>query len=147
MRRKFLKGRHLHPTNIKVHEGDRLGARAADWMAEHIGSWTFVIVQAIISVIWIVINTLVIFKAIQFDPYPYILFNLAMSGEAALTAPIIMMSQNRQTEHDRHRAEIDYYTNMETLRLLQVVAKDVGVPQEKIAEISAAFAAQQEKVR
>lgn len=92
------------------------------------GSWPFVLGQLVIFAAWITVNTLVVFQAIQFDPYPFFFFNLSMSCEAAFTAPIIMMSQNRQNEHDRHRAEIDYHTNAEALELLRLVARHGGVP-------------------
>ncbi|MBU6323522.1 DUF1003 domain-containing protein [Patescibacteria group bacterium] len=73
------------------------------------GSWTFIILQSVFVVIWVVLN-IVGFVA-HWDAWPFILLNLLFSTQAAYAAPIIMMSQNRQTERDRHHAEADYKTN------------------------------------
>ena len=87
------------------------GARVADAVAATMGSWTFIIVQSVILALWIVLN--VAAWANQWDPYPFILLNLALSFQAAYAAPFIMISQNRQAERDRHQAEQDYRTNVE----------------------------------
>ena len=75
------------------------------------GSWKFIILFGVILAVWIFYNSTVASKA-QFDPYPFILMNLILSCIAALQAPIIMMSQNRQEEKDRKRAENDYLINL-----------------------------------
>ncbi|MFT3997661.1 MAG: DUF1003 domain-containing protein [Asticcacaulis sp.] len=87
-----------------------LGARAADGIAAIVGSWTFIIVQSVILFGWIVVNSIAWIKG--WDPYPFILLNLVLSFQAAFTAPIIMMSQNRQAEVDRQKAEADYHVNV-----------------------------------
>ncbi len=87
------------------------GQRISDKVARFGGSWKFIIVFGIILLVWILINTLAI-TAFRFDPYPFILMNLILSCIAALQAPIIMMSQNRQEEKDRMRAENDYLINL-----------------------------------
>lgn len=87
------------------------GQRAADKIAKFGGSWKFIIVFCIILSIWIIIN-LLLPKEKQFDPFPFILMNLVLSCIAALQAPIIMMSQNRQEEKDRKRNENDYMVNL-----------------------------------
>ena len=74
------------------------------------GSWTFIIIQSVILAVWIVLNVTAWAKA--WDPYPFILLNLALSFQAAYAAPIIMMSQNRQSEIDRRAAEIDAGINV-----------------------------------
>lgn len=88
-----------------------MGQRLADQVASFGGSWRFIIGFAVLIFIWIVINSLVLFYR-PFDPYPYILLNLALSCLAAVQAPIIMMSQNRLETRDRLRSESDYRTNL-----------------------------------
>ncbi|MBO8441291.1 MAG: DUF1003 domain-containing protein [Firmicutes bacterium] len=89
------------------------GQKVADIIAKFGGSWGFIISFCIFLFIWMTINTLHIF-GIHFDPYPFILLNLFLSCLAAIQAPIIMMSQNRQAERDRFDAENDYKTNMKS---------------------------------
>lgn len=87
------------------------GQRISDKVAHFGGSWAFIISFFIILMAWICFNTLSVQKFI-FDPYPFILMNLVLSCIAALQAPIIMMSQNRQEEKDRKRSENDYLVNL-----------------------------------
>lgn len=87
-----------------------VGQKVADKVADVMGSWTFIIIQSIILAIWVVLNVLAWVKA--WDPYPFILLNLALSFQAAYAAPIIMMSQNRQQDIDRKAAETDYRVNI-----------------------------------
>jgi uncharacterized membrane protein len=82
----------------------------ADWVAETVGSWRFIIIQSAILGVWIVLNVLAYID--HWDPYPFILLNLVLSFQAAYAAPIIMMSQNRQSEIDRRHAEHDYRINV-----------------------------------
>ena len=83
-----------------------LGQRAADAIAKFAGSWAFIFSFTGVLILWMVVNTLLAAKA--FDPFPFILLNLVLSCVAAIQAPLIMMSQNRQEEKDRRRAENDY---------------------------------------
>jgi uncharacterized membrane protein len=87
-----------------------LGQRVADMVAATMGSWTFIIVQSLILLVWIILNITAYVK--QWDPYPFILLNLALSFQAAYAAPFIMMSQNRQQEIDRLAAKGDYQVNI-----------------------------------
>ena len=87
-----------------------LGQRVADKVADVMGSWTFIIIQSIILTFWVLLNVLAWVKS--WDPYPFILLNLALSFQAAYAAPIIMMSQNRQQDIDRKAAENDYRINI-----------------------------------
>jgi uncharacterized membrane protein len=87
------------------------GQRIADTVAATMGSWTFIIIQSIVLMVWIVLN--VIAWVQHWDPYPFILLNLALSFQAAYAAPFIMISQNRQSERDRHHADEDFRTNVE----------------------------------
>ena len=89
-----------------------LGQRAADVIAKFAGSWAFIFSFTGVLVLWMIVNTLLAAKA--FDPYPFILLNLVLSCVAAIQAPLIMMSQNRQGEKDRRRAENDYKVNLKT---------------------------------
>jgi len=88
-----------------------VGQRVADKVAATMGSWNFIIIQGTLLAAWIVINTIQLFFR-AFDPYPYILLNLALSFQAAFAAPFIMISQNRQAEKDRLMAESDYHCNV-----------------------------------
>ena len=85
------------------------GERLADIVAATMGSWNFIIIQSLILAVWIVLNVTAYIQ--QWDPYPFILLNLALSFQAAYAAPIIMMSQNRQAAIDRAAAEADYGVN------------------------------------
>ena len=88
------------------------GQRAADKIAKFAGSWAFIFSFSALLIFWMVGNVILAKRA--FDPYPFILLNLVLSCVAALQAPLIMMSQNRQEEKDRRRAENDYKVNLKT---------------------------------
>lgn len=89
------------------------GQRAADAVATFGGSWTFVVLFGATMVVWVGLNTLLLLtRGSTFDPYPYILLNLFLSMLAAIQAPIILMSQNRQADKDRIRGEHDYEVNL-----------------------------------
>jgi uncharacterized membrane protein len=97
------------------------GQRISDHVARFGGSWKFIIIFGVVLTVWITANVIVISKY-AFDPYPFILMNLILSCIAALQAPVIMMSQNRQEEKDRLRGENDYMVNLKSeieLRSLQ----------------------------
>lgn len=86
--------------------------QVADAIAKFAGSWAFIFAFTGVLILWMLVNTLLAAKA--FDPYPFILLNLVLSCVAAIQAPLIMMSQNRQEEKDRRRAENDYKVNLKT---------------------------------
>ncbi len=98
-----------HPAEI-AHAGTTSGQRIADGVAARIGSWPFIIFQSILLLCWLVANSLAWIN--HWDPYPFILLNLALSFQAAYSAPIIMMSQNREAAKDRIAAEEDYQVNL-----------------------------------
>ena len=100
------------------------GQRIADGVATTMGSWTFIIVQSIILTVWIVLNLIAWMQ--HWDPYPFILLNLALSFQAAYAAPFIMISQNRQADRDRHQAEEDYRTNVEAERRIEELQKSLA---------------------
>jgi uncharacterized membrane protein len=97
--------------NVEFDQELTVGERVADHVAEFGGSWKFIILFGTVLAAWIVVNTLTLL-ARPFDPYPYILLNLVLSCIAAIQAPVIMMSQNRQETKDRLRAEHDYQVNL-----------------------------------
>jgi uncharacterized membrane protein len=86
------------------------GQQVADWVARTVGSWRFILIQSGVLVVWIALNATA--YVARWDPYPFILLNLVLSFQAAYTAPIIMMSQNRLSEVDRRHAESDYRINV-----------------------------------
>lgn len=88
-----------------------VGQRIADKVAFGMGSWNFIIIQTIIVLVWIALN--IVGFVSHWDPYPFIPLNLLFSTQAAYTAPVIMMAQNRQSDRDRVQAADDYRTNVE----------------------------------
>ncbi len=103
-----------------------IGEKISDKVAEVAGSWAFIISFCSVLVLWIIINTVFLLK--PYDPYPYILLNLLLSCVAALQAPVIMMSQNRQEEKDRIRAENDYKVNLKS----EVIIEDMHNKLDKL---------------
>jgi len=97
--------------NSEFEKGFTFGQKLADSVTLFVGSWTFIIIFFIILFAWIGVNIIIIIWK-PFDPYPFILLNLVLSCIAAVQAPIIMMSQNRQSEKDRVRGEHDYKTDL-----------------------------------
>lgn len=100
-------------TTLEQNESKNFGQRAADAVASFGGSWTFIMLFAATLIAWVVLNSVVLANYNKaFDPYPYILLNLFLSMLASIQAPIILMSQNRQSELDRLNAEHDYEVNL-----------------------------------
>ncbi len=108
------------------------GQRIADKVASFGGSWTFILLFLSILIFWIAINTFILTQPQIFDPYPYILLNLFLSMLAALQAPVIMMSQNRQAAKDRMEATHDYEVNLKAeLEILELHRKMDGLREEQ----------------
>lgn len=103
-----------------------VGQRAADRIAKFAGSWAFIFSFTAVLIFWMAGNVLLAKRA--FDPYPFILLNLVLSCVAAIQAPLIMMSQNRQEEKDRRRAENDYKVNLKT----EIMIEDLHDKMNKI---------------
>lgn len=101
-----------------------LGQRLADKIAAFGGSWTFIITFFSLLLAWVVLNTINVFIK-PFDPYPFIFLNLMLSCIAAIQAPIIMMSQNRQSEKDRMNAEHDYMVNLKSELEIRIVQEKI----------------------
>ena len=121
----------ISPKNEK--EKYTLGQRAADKIAKFAGSWAFIFSFTGVLILWMVVNTVLATKA--FDPYPFILLNLVLSCVAAIQAPLIMMSQNRQEEKDRHRAENDYKVNLKTEIMIEDIFDKVTAILKKQSEM------------
>ena len=102
-----------------------LGQKAADTIAKFAGSWAFIFSFTAILILWMIVNGLLAANA--FDPYPFILLNLVLSCVAAIQAPLIMMSQNRQEEKDRRRAENDYKVNLKTEIMIEDLYDKVNI--------------------
>jgi uncharacterized membrane protein len=123
--------------NSLLHEPDEIlskGQKISDKVASFGGSWKFIILFGIILFLWIAFNSLAIAK-FDFDPYPFILMNLILSCIAALQAPIIMMSQNRQEEKDRKRSENDYLINLKAELELRSLHQKIDVLLEEQIQI------------
>ncbi len=101
------------------------GARIADQVAATVGSWPFIIAQSGVLLIWIVLNITAYVK--HWDPYPFILLNLALSFQAAYAAPFIMMSQNRQAAIDRRAAEYAYDVDIESELEIELLHKKLDI--------------------
>jgi uncharacterized membrane protein len=106
-----------------------LGQRIADMVASNMGSWRFIIIQSAILIFWIILNTTAWVE--RWDPYPFILLNLALSFQAAYAAPFIMMSQNRQQDIDRKAAEHDYQINIKAELEIELLHQKIDELREK----------------
>ena len=120
-----------------------LGQRAADTIAKFAGSWAFIFSFTGVLVLWMVFNVILAAKA--FDPYPFILLNLVLSCVAAIQAPLIMMSQNRQEEKDRRRAENDYKVNLKTEIMIEDLYDKVNAILAKQLEMEKQLQAESKK--
>jgi uncharacterized membrane protein len=140
---------HHHPPVRNVNEifEERMtsGQRAADWLAGVVGSWGFIIVQSCILVGWAMLNVTAWVR--HWDPYPFILMNLFLSLQAAYTAPVIMMSQNRQVMKDRIEAHNDFLVNQKAeeevravLDHLEAQNQAILTLHQQIAELKAELA-------
>lgn len=106
-----------------------LGSRIADTVAAVVGSWRFILLQSALLAAWVVGNAT--FGGKAWDPYPFILLNLLLSFQAAYAAPIIMMSQNRQGEIDRQRAENDYSINIKAELEIELLHQKIDLLREQ----------------
>lgn len=129
----------LHPTDEVLTPGQSL----ADKVARFGGSWMFIISFLLLLLAWILFNVLAAKESI-FDPYPFILMNLILSCIAALQAPVIMMSQNRQEEKDRQRAQNDYMVNLKAELEVRSLHQKVDLLVEE--QISTLFEIQQKQI-
>jgi uncharacterized membrane protein len=118
----LLHAGEVRDVNQEYVEDRTFGQRAADSIAKVAGSWSFIIIFLMILLAWAFINTEILGPSMKaFDPYPYVFLNLVLSMLAAIQAPVIMMSQNRQSSRDRLDAEIDHEVNVRTEVAIQVL--------------------------
>lgn len=103
----------------KHKETMRFGDKLADSVANGMGSWSFIIWQSLIVIMWMILNVVGFVR--HWDVYPFILLNLIFSTQAAYAAPIIMMSQNRQNQRDRMQAQHDYQTNIDAKKEIEAL--------------------------
>jgi uncharacterized membrane protein len=132
--------------NREFDEKMTFGQRLADRVAAFGGSWTFILIFCFILVVWIGLNSFILLhRGGGFDPYPYILLNLMLSMIAALQAPVIMMSQNRQTVKDRLDAAHDYEVNLKAeLEIMSLHEKLDSLREQQWREL---IELQQEQIR
>ena len=133
----LARGRSIRPPEEVIEERETFGERIADAVASFGGSWTFITIFLAFMVIYSAIN--VILRGRAWDPYPFILLNLFLSMLAAIQAPIIMMSQNRQDKKDRIRSEMDFEVNRHARVEVQGIAEKLNAVNERIADIEEAI--------
>lgn len=132
--------------NTAEETGNTAGQRAADAVARFGGSWTFIMLFAVTLVAWVVLNSVILVRYDRsFDPYPYILLNLFLSMLASIQAPIILMSQNRQTQKDRLVAAHDYEVNLKAELEIMLLHEKVDLLRE--GQWGELLAIQQEQIR
>ena len=125
----LIKERVAVDLNTVHREQFTLGQHIADKMAKVAGSWAFIITFLVILFVWISSNVVLLASSGKtFDPYPFILMNLILSCLAALQAPVIMMSQNRQEEKDRLRAKNDYKVNLKS----EIIVEDIHLKLDEL---------------
>ena len=124
----------LHPVHARYH-GDMapIGVRLANAIIGFMGSWPFLIVQTVLVVIWIALNIFAWFK--HFDPYPFILLNLAFSTQAAYAAPLILMASNVAAAKDRELWENDYATNQKAYAKIEELERQIKAVAEQNHEL------------
>lgn len=126
---------HVTKDLITEHDSNlSAGQKAADKMTKFAGSWAFIIGFFIILLIWVMVNVILLTRA--FDPYPFVFLNLILSCMAAIQAPIIMMSQNRQDEKDRVRAKNDFKVNLKA----EIIIEDLHQKMDALIEQQKEFA-------
>lgn len=118
-----IKSKSTHPTYKTKRT---FGESASDFLTKWAGSWAFIISVSVLLFFWMVINTSWLLFGQKWDPYPFILLNFILSTLAALQAPIILMSQNRQTQKDRSRTDYDYAVNKKAEKEIQEIKKQLN---------------------
>src|SRR5262249_34756906 len=125
--------RAMRNANEVIEEQETTGERIADAVARFGGSWAFIITFSVVLIVYSGINVVLAAKA--WDPYPFILLNLFLSMLAAIQAPVIMMSQNRQDKKDRVRSELDFDVNRRAESEIQGLASKVHLLDDKIGDL------------
>ncbi len=129
----LVRGRASRNSNDVIEEEMSFGDRVADSVARFGGSWTFIILFGAVLLLYTTTN--IVLKGRAWDPYPFILLNLFLSMLAAIQAPVIMMSQNRQDTKDRVRGELDYDVNLRAESEIQTLSNKLNLLNEKIGDV------------
>ena len=129
----LISGKVSKNINNSHDENFTLGQRTADKIATFGGSWTFIISFGVVLITWVIVNALIL-RSKAFDPYPFVFLNLILSCLAAIQAPIIMMSQNRQSEKDRLTAANDYLVNLKSEIIVEDLHKKIDILMEQQEE-------------
>jgi uncharacterized membrane protein len=142
--------RSRHPVNLAMYDDAMRGARIADKVTRFLGSWTFLVIQSLIVIAWIVGNVILLF---HFDPYPFILLNLAFSTQAAYAAPLILLAGNRSAQRDRltlehaaDKADVEEKQNERLLHGNTEILKRVEHLEETILELEKSIKAAVERL-
>jgi len=137
------RGASRHPVNRAMQDEAPFGARVADRVTTFLGSWTFIAIQTVIVLAWIAGNVILLF---HFDPFPFILLNLAFSTQAAYAAPLILLAGNRQSlrdrltlEHAAAEADIEDRQNVELLEGNREILKRIEGLEQRILELEKAI--------
>jgi uncharacterized membrane protein len=125
-----------HNPDVEFDQSQTLGQRIADKVASFGGSWRFIIIFGSVLACWIGFNSLMLLRK-PFDPFPFILLNLVLSCVAAIQAPVIMMSQNRQDAKDRMRGELDYEVNRRAESEIQALSGKLNQLADKLDDVEA----------
>ena len=147
-----------HPVNREFSDEAPLGAHIADDVTSFLGSWRFILIQTLIVLVWVVGNIVLLF---HFDPYPFILLNLAFSTQAAYAAPLILLAGNRQAlrdrmtlEHAASEADLEEKQNVELLKGNRAIAqgngeilKQVEALEHRILELEASILGRLDKLQ
>ena len=123
------------PVNIIHTERATVGDRMADTVAKRFGSWTFLGYMTLLIIVWIGLNVVAV--SLRWDPYPFILLNLVFSTQASYAAPVILLAQNRSADRDRIQAEHDFACNQRAEAKIDLLLRQLKVPQEVIDSINA----------
>jgi uncharacterized membrane protein len=139
---------HRHPPVKDVTELLRqpksFSQRAADWVAVVVGSWRFLIIQSLLLAVWFFINS--VSGLSHWDPYPFIFMNLVLSLQAAYTASVVMISENRQTERDRLQARIDFEINQKAEEEVRAILDHLACQDQALRAIHAHILDLQSKI-
>ncbi|RYX84794.1 DUF1003 domain-containing protein [bacterium] len=138
--------RLMHPVLVRYHGADTpLGIRLANAITGFMGSWTFLVLQSIIVALWIALNFVAWFK--HFDPYPFILLNLAFSTQAAYAAPLILMAGNVSAAKDRELWDNDYATNQKAYAKIEELEQQIKALAEQNQQLLLLMVEQCERSR
>ena len=133
----LIRSRAARNANEMIEDKETLGERIADKVAKFGGSWKFIITFGTILLVWISINTFILRQ--PYDPYPFILLNLFLSMLAAIQAPVILMSQNRQDTKDRVRSELDYHVNLKAELEVSSLIDKISRIEDRLEDLTGAL--------